>query len=62
MKLNKKLFDKDVEQVPIRKGWNANTWSIPKPERDGARWGRKIFQQKNISDLVKGLLQNICLI
>jgi hypothetical protein len=60
-KLNSKLFDKDVEQLPIRKGWNANAWSIPKPERVGARRGRGIFQQKNIRDLVKGnLLQIPC--
>lgn len=43
-KLNQKLFNDDVEQAPIRKGWNANTWSIPRPERDGARRGRGIFQ------------------
>lgn len=49
--LNQKLFDKDVEQIPIRKGWNANTWSIPKPERVDARRGRGIFQEKNIRDL-----------
>ena len=49
-KLNPKLFDTDIEQVPIRKGWDANTWSIPKPERGGARRGRGIFQQKNIRD------------
>jgi len=49
-KTNTKIFDTDVEQVPIRKGWNANIWSIPKPERDGARRGREIFQQKNIRD------------
>lgn len=60
-KLNTKIFDTDVEQLPIRKGWDANTWSIPKPERDDARWGRGIFQQKNIRDLGKGYLrQNTC--
>ena len=59
-KLNPKIFSKEVEQIPIRKGWNVNTWNIPKPEHDGARRGRGIFQQKNIRDLVKaGLLQNI---
>ena len=41
IKLNPKLFDADVELVPIRKGWNANTWSITKPEHDGAREGRE---------------------
>ena len=54
MILNPKLFDKDCELVPTRKGWNANTWSIPKPEADVPRRGRGIFQQKNICDLVKG--------
>jgi len=53
-KLNKNIFDKDCEMKPIRigfgEGWNANTWSIPKPERDGVRRGREIFQQKNICD------------
>jgi len=51
--LNKKIFDKDVAQVPIRKGWNANTWSITRPELFRARRGRGIFHQKNICDLVK---------
>ena len=60
-KLNSKLFEADVEQVAIRKGWNANTWSIPRSERDGARRGRGIFQQENICDLVKdNLLQTTC--
>jgi len=49
--LNPKLFDGDVEQVPIRKGWNTNTWNIPKPERDGARWSRGIRQPADICDL-----------
>ena len=48
--LNKKIFDKDVELAPTRKGWNANTWSIPKSEADVLRRGRGIFQQKNIRD------------
>ena len=60
LKLNEKVFDQDVEQIPIRKGWNANTWSIPKPERDCARLGRGIFQQKNIRDSVEKSLLNIC--
>ena len=50
--LNTKIFDTDVEQAPIRKGWNANTWSIPKQEAGVPSWGRGIFQQKNIRDLV----------
>lgn len=54
-KLNTKIFDHDVEQVPIRNGLNANTWSIQESERGGARRGREIFQQKNICDLVKDL-------
>ena len=53
-KLNPKIFDKDCEQKPIRMGFgegcNANAWSITKPQRDGARRGREIFQQKNICD------------
>jgi hypothetical protein len=53
-KLNEKVFDKDVEQLPIRKGWDTNTWSIPRPQRDGARRGCRIFQQKNICDLGRG--------
>jgi len=64
-KLNPHIFEKDlpaqagVEQEPIRKGWNANAWSIPEPERDGARRGRGIFQQKNICDLVKAYFNQI---
>jgi len=30
----------------VRLGWDP----IARPERDGARWGREIFQQKNTRD------------
>ena len=35
-----------VAMILVR-GCEANTWSFARPERDGARQGRKIFQQEN---------------
>lgn len=52
-KLNQKIFDRDVEQVPIRKGEFWGGTQSARPEADVPRRGRGIFQQKNICDLVK---------